>query len=400
MNTPYFSLNFFIKAYKENSKGLVPILARIMINEEKTELSINRHIKKSQWNQKTQKIIDHPDADQQNAYLQEMRSRIFTAQSKLYIAQEEITGEKIKMILKGKRVSKTHKLISVTKEHNNHFESQIGIKYSYGSYKNYKTTLSYFIEFVRKYYQMTDISIENVDYKFCQNYYKFLTSDKTCNNNGANKHIQRLKKIINYSVKMGYIQSNKLLAYSLKFIPYNRTKLSKEDIDKLQKLELNNASLKDVLNIFIFQCYTGLSYSDVKNITRKNIVIGVDGKRWINMVRTKTKQIFNVPLLAPAEYILNKYLLGNSDSVHGIFPVISNQKMNDKLKVIAEIADIDVNLTCHIARHTFATTVTLQEGVPIETVSKMLGHSNLRTTQIYATVTELKISKDMERLNK
>jgi len=400
MSTLNFSINFFIKTYKVNSEGMVTIFAKILINRVKTEISTNKQIKINHWDKKYQRIISHPNAEQENAYLQEFKSRLQNAHSQLFLAKQVITGETIKALVLGEDVVKVHSLIAVTKEHNKHFESLIGTKFSYGSYKNHKTTLSYLKEFVNKYYKRNDISLKNVDYKFCEMFFHFLTTEKPCKNNGAIKHIQRLKKIINFSIKMGYAQSSNIGSFSVKFTPYKRAKLSWEEILKLQKLKVTNPTLKNVLNVFLFQCYTGLSYADVKKINWDNIISGVDDKLWISMIRTKTNQGFSVPLLKPAISILNQYKHANGNYTTPIFPVLCNQKMNSNLKILAEIAKLSTNLTCHVARHAFATTITLQEGVPIETVSKMLGHSSIRTTQIYATVTELKISKDMLQVSR
>lgn len=395
-----FKVSFFIKPHKINSKGLLPIYARILITGNKTEISTNKQIMLHQWDKKTEKVIYHPSAEEMNTYLETFKNQIDNAHSQLFIAKEEVTIDKIRALVIGEEAVKVHTLIVTTELHNKQFETLLGTKYSYGSYKNYKTTLSYLQEFVWKYYNKRDIPLKDVNYKFCEKYFYFLTTDKPCNNNGANKHIQRLKKIINYSLKMGYTKSNTLASFSIKFAPYNRPKLSWEEILKLKKLKLSNPTLNNVLNTFLFQCFTGLSYSDVKKISKTNLITGVDGKLWISMTRTKTKQTFSVPLLQPAIKLLNTYKKVNQDVNATIFPVLSNQKMNDNLKIIGEIAGISTNLTSHVARHAFATTITLQQGVPIETVSKMLGHTNLRTTQVYATVTELKISKDMEKVKK
>jgi len=202
---------------------------------------------------------------------------------------------------------------------------------------------------------------------------------------------------------MSYIESNPLLAYSLKFKPFHQLKLSWEEIDLLQNLKLSNEQLNKVRDIFIFQCFTGLAYADVKKLSSEHLVKGIDNRYWIKMERTKTKRLFSVPMLMPAQKILNKYYRLDDREEGLIFQVLTNQKMNAYLKVISEVAGLKKNLTCHVARHTFATTVTLLEGVPIETVSKLLGHSKISTTQIYSVVTEMKISKDtkelMERLN-
>jgi site-specific recombinase XerD len=148
-------------------------------------------------------------------------------------------------------------------------------------------------------------------------------------------------------------------------------------------------------------CYTVLSYSDLAKLTQEDISTGIDGGKWIIGERNKTGSRFSIPLLPKALKILEKYADHPECSVKGtILPMRSNQKLNSYLTEIADICDIQKNLTCHIARHTFATTVTLTNGVPIETVSKMLGHKNLQTTQIYSKVIDKKISSDMEDLRK
>lgn len=400
MNNNHFTINYFIRPAKINGQGLIPIVARIIVQGITAELSTNKRIQLTQWDQSTQSVINHESADEMNTYLQTFKNQIDNAHSHLFIAKQEITIEKIKSMIFGEEVIKNYTLIAVTEEHNKHFEKLIGTKYSYGSYKNYKTTLSYLEEFIKMQYNRKDIPLKDINYKFCERYFHFLTSEKPCNNNGANKHIQRLKKIINYALKMGYINANTVASYSVNFTPFNRSKLTWEEINKLKKLKLDNPTLKNVLQVFLFQCYTGLSYSDVKKINRNHLIVGVDGKTWISMVRTKTKIVFSVPLLQPALKILSCYKQVNKEANEPIFPVLSNQKMNDNLKIIAGIAQVSTNLTSHVARHAFATTITLQEGVPIETVSRMLGHKSIRTTQVYATVTEQKISKDMAEVSR
>lgn len=150
--------------------------------------------------------------------------------------------------------------------------------------------------------------------------------------------------------------------------------------------------------MFLFSCFTGLAYIDLYNLRLENIVIGEDGKKWIHTFRQKTTTKVKVPLLPIAESILKKYegiLTGGK-----ILPVYSNQRTNSYLKEIAGICQIDKDLTFHMARHTFATIITLQNGVPIESVSKMLGHTNIQTTQIYARILDNKISNDMSQISK
>ena len=187
--------------------------------------------------------------------------------------------------------------------------------------------------------------------------------------------------------------------YKVQFETVEREFLNEEEIQKLIDKELHLDRLKLVRDMFIFSCFTGLAYSDVKKLSNSDITIGIDGEKWIRTKRTKTKTLSSIPILPVAEEILDRYKnhpeVKNSDF---ILPVLSNQKSNAFLKEIALMCDIKKPLTTHVARHTFATTITLTNGVPIESVSKMLGHKDLRTTQHYAKIVDRKISEDMQEL--
>ena len=209
------------------------------------------------------------------------------------------------------------------------------------------------------------------------------------------KHIQRFKKITNFCIKNNYITKDPFIGFKISFKKTNRVYINNQELYILKHIKLNN-SLNKVRDIFLFSCYTGLSYIDLYNLNIKNIQIGIDNLKWIFIKRQKTDIPSNVPILPPALIILNKYLIQNN--INGIFPMISNQKTNIALKEIARLCNFNKKLTFHCARHTFATTITLTNGVPIETVSKMLGHNNIKTTQIYARVIDSKISADMMKL--
>ena len=167
-------------------------------------------------------------------------------------------------------------------------------------------------------------------------------------------------------------------------------------LDSFETIELKNLKLARVRDVFIFCCYTGLSYIDVKMLTSQNLVMGIDGNMWLSLYREKSDEPVKIPLLNKATKILKKY--EGFEESERLLPVCSNQKMNAYLKEIAGLCKIDIKVTCHVARHTFATTVTLSNGVPIATVSKLLGHAKLSTTQIYANVVERKLQDDMNKL--
>ena len=175
--------------------------------------------------------------------------------------------------------------------------------------------------------------------------------------------------------------------------------MNKEELTRIEQKPIAIERLDNVRDVFVFCCYTGLSYVDVEKLTKHQIVKGLDGADWINVDRTKTGSPSNVPILPKARRLLLKYK-DHSECLNTgrLLPVISNQKMNAYLKELATLCSIEKKLTFHAARHTFATTVTLSNGIPLETVSAMLGHKNFRTTQIYAKVVQEKISKDMKRL--
>jgi site-specific recombinase XerD len=218
-------------------------------------------------------------------------------------------------------------------------------------------------------------------------------------NNTVMKHIERFRKMINVAIRMEWLERDPFAAYQQKFERVEREYLSKEELAKIEFRDLKIVRLQWVRDLFVFSCYTGLAYIDVMRLTPGNITKGMDGELWLITNRQKTSNPVRVPLLPKALEIIDQYKGHPRALAEGtLFPNISNQKLNSYLKEIADLCDINKNLTFHLARHTFATTVTLTNGVPIESVSKMLGHSTITTTQIYAKVIEKKLSDDMKDL--
>lgn len=394
-----FSVHFILKKDKMDKEGYAPIYAKVTINNQRIELSINKKVQPKQWLSKEE--IVKPNSEENkvtNSLIEGMKTKLYLVYSSLLSTNEALNAENFKSAYYGEDKKQIPSLLEITKQHNEQFEKMVGIKYSYGSLKNYKTSLRFLAEFIPTYHNKKDIPLKDVNYKFCESFFAFLTTVKTCKQNGANKQIQRLKTIINYAIKLGYLQTNSLNSFSLEFTPVNKIALTMEELLRLQALELNRVVLQNVRDVFLLQCYTGLSYGDVKRLAMKDIHRISETEYWIKMSREKTKIGFTVPLLPQAMFILMNYL-GKEETTKPILPVLSNQKMNDNLKLLQELAGINKNLTTHLARHTFATTVTLGNGVPIETVSRMLGHTKLATTQMYAKVLDNKIASDMKKLN-
>tara|TARA_R110002072_G_scaffold286760_1_gene451875 strand:- start:34 stop:816 length:783 start_codon:yes stop_codon:yes gene_type:complete len=246
---------------------------------------------------------------------------------------------------------------------------------------------------------MDDIFVQEIDLKFINGFEYYLKVKNIGNQNTITKYLTNLKKITRIAYANDWISKDPFFHWKAKWKTVERDFLSELDIQKLIKKDLPVPRLFLVKDIFLFCCFTGLAYVDVQKLSQNDIVIGIDGERWIKTKRTKTDTRSNIPILPTAEVILEKYK-GHPNIIDSdkVLPVLSNQKMNAYLKEIADLCGINKNLTFHLARHTFATTVTLTNGVPIESVSKMLGHKSLKTTQHYAKILDRKVSDDMRLL--
>jgi site-specific recombinase XerD len=290
-------------------------------------------------------------------------------------------------------------LVPIFEEHNKQVKALIGKEYSKGTYDRYETSLKHTKAFLLWKYQVIDIDIYGIDHEFITSYDFYLRSERNCNNNSTVKYLKNFKKIILICIANGWLDKDPFVKYKPKVKEVKRDFLNSEDLETLANKKLVSDRVSQVRDIFLFSCYTGLAYADVKKLKRSEIVPGIDGQKWIYTSRQKTDTDSRVPLLPNALDLMAKYEDHPQCVDDGLLlPVLSNQKMNSYLKEIADACGITKELTYHIARHTFATTVTLANGVSIESVSKMLGHKNIRTTQHYAKILDQKVSEDMTLL--
>jgi site-specific recombinase XerD len=253
------------------------------------------------------------------------------------------------------------------------------------------------LEFIPLVYKKKDLPIEEVNYSFIKKYEYFLQTEKTCTQNGTMKQMQRLKKVLNWAIKNEYLSVNPFRNYSISFKKYDRGYLSLEEITKIEKLSGLSKRLQYTKDFFVFQLYTGLAYSDMLDLKTDDIVKGIDGEYWIIKNRVKTDTKITVPLLPITLDIIFRYTdLSVLNKV--VFPKISNQKINKNLKDLGGLAEIKQPLSTHLARHSAATTIWLNNGISIEVVSKMLGHTKISTTQVYGRIVEEKIAEEMKGL--
>lgn len=393
------SILFYAKKAKAAANGLVPIYTRITINGKRIELSTNRFVEISKWSTEAGKIKgSSEEARSINNHLDLLKSQIRDAEMQLIHKKVPITTETIKSKLLGVD-ERARMLVPIFQDHNNKIKELIGREYAPGTLERYTTSLKHTIEFMQWKYNISDIDITKIDHAFITDYEFWLRSVRNCANNTAVKYIKNFNKIIKICLANDWLDRNPFANYKSKVKEVERVFLTEDEIQALMNKEFKTERLTLVRDIFLFSCFTGLAYIDVKNLTESHISIGIDGEKWIFTHRQKTESASKTPILPITQMIIDKYKNHpeciNKDK---LLPILTNQKMNAYLKEIADICEIEKDLTFHIARHTFATTVTLTNGVPIESVSKMLGHKNLRTTQHYAKVLDRKVSEDMEVL--
>jgi site-specific recombinase XerD len=290
-------------------------------------------------------------------------------------------------------------LLEIFQYHNEQAKALEGKEFAKGTLTKFNTVLKHTRAFLQWQYKVDDIDIRKLDYEFVTELEFWYKSVQHIDHNTTMKYIACVKKMAIRALRNGWLQKDPFTGFSMALREVEREALTAEELERMAAKSFVTERLSQVRDIFLFSCFTGLAYADLQKLKRSEISTGIDGGRWIFTRRQKTDTPSRIPILPTAQQILDKYLdhplCRKKDKV---LPILSNQKMNQYLKEIADACQIDKYLTFHIARHTFATTITLSNGVPIETVSKMLGHRNLKTTQHYAKILDRKVSQDMQAL--
>jgi len=396
-----FGLLFYLKKPKGYNKGDIHIYLRLTVNRISTEISTKRKCDPEIWISGAGRAKGKTDfAKSINTYLDLLQQKVYDARIKLLENNHSLTAENMKtLLLDGEIDQQKHMLLEIFKLHNDQMTALVGYEYSPGTLDRYNTAFRHTKSFLQWKYKIPDIDIVKLDYEFITEYEFWLKSVRRCDHNTAIKYLSNFRKIVNQCFRKGWLQKNPFGGFKMTKKEVERTALTEAELQKLITKEFSVERIVQVRDIFLFSCFTGLAYVDVKKLKRSEIFVGVDGDKWLVSRRQKTDVTARIPLLPSALKIMDRYTDHLQCTMEDrLLPVLSNQKMNAYLKEIADLCGINKNLTYHIARHTFATTVTLSNGVPIETVSKMLGHRNLKTTQHYAKVLDKKISEDMQKV--
>ena len=390
-----FRVVFYLRSNYVNKEGKTSVMLRIYLNNERLSLgSTGVSVKSSQWDKEKERIKGRTtEALNTNLQLDNIASGLQSIFRRIEMS-DVVSLERIKSEFLGKK-EEIDTLMQLFEKHNGDVAKQVGVSVGKATLQKYNVCKRHFSEFLEKQYKRSDLKLTELTYVVIREFDLYLRTEVGQNPNTATKTMKTFKTITLLGQKMGVLLHDPFMNHRFHIEPVNRGFLTDEEILLIANKDLGISRLELVRDIFIFSCFTGLAYIDVSNLTPDHIVT-LGNKQWIMTQRQKTSVETNVLLLDIPKAIIAKY--GGKTYRNGkLFPMLTNQKTNSYLKEIADICGIKKNLTFHLARHTFAT-MSLSKGVPMESVSKMLGHTNIRTTQIYARITNKKIEHDMEEL--
>ncbi len=383
-----YSVLFILRKNKLLKNGKAPIYLRLTINGESKEMSLKTSVFIDDWDIKKGIVKKNKkDAVDINRYIEGVRGQLFNVRRQLEEKGKHVSSSLVIDTYLGK-TEKKWTLVELFELHNHEMKDLIGKDYSPATLQRYKTSLMHIRNFIKQDYKDKKLLISEIDLKFIKSFEYYLKVEVKCQHNSAMKHLKSLKKIVNSALSNEYITKNPFSRYKITQKSVDRDYLTENEIKQLINTQFTSQRLEVVRDLFLIQCFTGLSYVDLKVLSKDNIHIDINKIKWVVFKRVKTGIESRVPLIPKALDIIEKYKDNDRDV---LFTVPSNQKMNKYLKEVALIANIKKPLHTHIGRHTFATTVTLSLGVSIEAVSAMIGHKKIQTTQIYAKVMDEKI---------
>lgn len=397
MNNNNMKVLFLLVGNRANKKGNSVLKCRITYNLERKEFSISKFINPTNWNSK-QQLVERPEPDAEliNTQLSLIRTKLNQAFLFLQVNVVSFDVQDIYMQYKGKPLKKERGVVEVYDMHSQRIKKLIGIDIKHVTYKKYLESGKHLKGFIKHKYKQNDIKLKTLRSSFIDDYVYFLKVEKKLQQSTLNKAVQRFRKVIKYAVAEDYLNKDPFMLYRPKTIKKPVVFLTPEQLKKLEETSFSILRIQQIKDMFVFCCYTGLGFNEMANLKKQNITMEFDGELWINIERAKTNKSYKVPLLPKAKEIMEEYDDDNSDYV---LPRLSNTKFNMYLKEIANVVGIEFNLTHHIARKTFATTVLLYNGVSMDIVSKLLGHTKIQTTQDhYGSIIEQKISSEMNKV--
>lgn len=389
-----FRVLFYVNRQKEKD-GRVPLMGRVTINGNMAQFSCKLDVPIRLWNQKANRVMGRStEADELNTILDSTRLRLRKIYHSILESDGYVTAEKVKEVFWGTQHLATG-LIEAFENECTSFRSRIGKDRSIGTYKIMLNTMKHIRNFLQAQYKSTDIDLKDLNIEFIRNFSIYLGCEKNLKESTIWLHCMWLKSVVTHAHQNGWIETNPFSQFHVRPKTESREYLTDDELERLLNHPFLNPTLDYVRDIFLFACFTALSFSDIKKL-QKNEIMDINGEKWIISTRQKTKVPVQVKLLDIPKKILNKYI---SDDQKLIFNNLNYWLVCKKIKTVMQECHIYKNISFHCARHTFGT-FALSHGMPIESVSRILGHTNITTTQIYAKITMQKISKDIDSLEK
>jgi len=401
METTRCTIWVYLRKYRPNKDGKAPLLMRLTVNGKRWDSVLKVWINPNDWDLIKEKAIGNDSFSKLvNETIESAKFRIHKIKLSMEDEGKTITlaGIKNKYLDRDKN---QRTILSLYRKHNEECKIKVGVQITYSTYERYETCYKHVKEFLKKEYKVEDLPVSEINRRLYDRFEFYLKKDKKCAHNTAVKYIRNFNKIVRIAVEQGWITKTPYREIGYRLEEIDKPYLTIEELNSIIDKEISIKRLDIVRDLFVFCCHTGLAFSDVKELTGENIQIGVDKEQWIIKKRKKTNIVSKIPLLDTPANIIEKYKdHPRASGVTTLLPVPSNQKMNAYLKELADLAEIKKILTTHTARRTFATTIMLHNGVSMEAVSKMLGHTSLFMTRKYAKVDEYYIAQETENIRK
>ena len=397
MNQANVKVSFYLKKSEADVDGNCPVMAKLNIGKySEAAFSVKMKVPQSRWisGRASGKSVA---AKEINNRLDEIRAMALSIYSEQSAVRDGVTAEEVKSILLG-MASEQETLLNYFRQFISNFEKRVGVNRTEGSLRAYHNAYNHIESFLKWQYKLSDISFTALDRSFIDKYDLYLRTECHLAPGTVINLTVQLKTIVGEAIADGIITAYPFMGYEPIRPKAVQKYLTDVELQRLMTTPLHKQTLYLVRDMFLFSCFTGISYRDMCSLTKENLSLAEDGTWWIKSARQKTKIEFEIPLLDLPLQIIKKYSDTASDS--RLLPMYCNSNMNLYLKEIARICNINRPLVFHAARHTYATEITLSHGVPLETVSKMLGHRQIETTRIYAKVTDNKIDSDTKTLNR
>jgi integrase len=399
MERATFTIGFRLKMGKQKADGQVPIYMRITVKRERVEISIHRTIDPEEWDSGIQASGKKTDeANELNDYLQQCRSRVYQCKKSLEYDDQDVTALNLKNRYLGFDQINPG-IIEYFLEYNVKVKERVGVDVAAATHQKYSVCLKHLQNFMGQELKKKEILIKDINHQFVSRFEHYLRTKVKQSHNTSVKTMRTFRTIIKNALNNDLIRKDPFSKMKLRIKSIQRDRLDEEELERISTTKIENERLATVRDIFLFSCYTGLAYSDVKALRWKHIEKKPDGRWRIVKLRIKTSSALRIPVLPQAKEIIERYLDDSYCLKYDlVLPVRSNQKMNEYLKEIATLCKIDKKLTTHIGRHTFATTVALANGLSMEVTQSILGHSSPAMTRIYAKMTDKRVDQEMDML--